>query len=137
MALRQVVFMGRIEAEKESSRSNWAVISITEPDTEPAHLKTGWHAVLRQEFHDVDYSDASDPYTLFSEHQARELVTFLTKVEAEGVEGILVHCKAGISRSAAVARWIAFGYGLPFVENYSLYNRHIFRLLIQVEKQQG
>ncbi len=131
MALRQVVFKGRIEAEKESSRSNWAVISITEPGSKPAQLNDGWYAILRQEFHDVDYTDSSYPYSLFSEHQARELVSFVVKVETEGVEGILVHCKAGISRSAAVARWIAFKYGLPFVENYSLYNRHVFRLLCE------
>ncbi|QKE38982.1 hypothetical protein [Ferrovum myxofaciens] len=133
MSLKTVIFMGRIEAEAEPARSDWAVISLSEWGSETAKLKDGWYAVLRQEFHDIDQEMPDEPYVLFSEDQAREMIRFVETVEANGIDGILVHCRAGISRSAAVAKWIAGRYDLPFPEGYSLYNKHVFRVLLSAE----
>jgi len=49
--------------------------------------------------------------------------------DSHEVEGVLVHCHAGISRSAAVAKWIAEKYELPYPERYMLYNKHVYRTL--------
>lgn len=127
--LSSVVFMGRIEAEAESAKSDWAVISISERDGEPAKLHEEWHSILRLEFHDID--KAQEPYDLFSGEQAMQIIRFVDD-HASKVRGILVHCRAGISRSAAVAKWVAIRYGLPFPESYSLYNRHVFAVLNNV-----
>jgi predicted protein tyrosine phosphatase len=129
MALKTVIFMGRIEAEAEPARSDWAVISLSEWGAEPARLKDGWQSILRLEFHDIEQEVPDEPYDLFSEDQAREIVQFVQDAQANGAVGVLVHCRAGISRSAAVAKWIAAAHGLPFNEQYSLYNRHVYQLL--------
>ena len=130
MALKTVIFMGRIEAEAEPARTDWAVISLSEWGSEPVKLKDGWYAVLRQEFHDID--EPQEPYDLFTPDQAQEIIRFVD-AHAGNSRGILVHCRAGISRSAAVAKWIAGRYDLPFPEGYSLYNKHVFKLLSQIE----
>ncbi|MDE1941767.1 MAG: dual specificity protein phosphatase family protein [Betaproteobacteria bacterium] len=128
--LADVVFMGRIEAEAEPAKSDWVVISLSERDAEPAKLREGWRDILRLEFHDID--GPQEPYDLFSDDQAREIIRFVN-AHAPSVRGILVHCKAGISRSAAVAKWIAESYGLPFPVEYGRYNKHVYATLKNVE----
>ena len=129
--LKRVIFMGRIEAEHEPARPDWVVISLSEWGTEPAKLRDGWRDVLRQEFHDIDVPQ--EPYDLFTPDQARQIISFVEAADAGSVKGVLVHCRAGISRSAAVAKWIALKYGLPFPDGYALYNKHVFRLLSEAE----
>jgi predicted protein tyrosine phosphatase len=133
MTLKSVIFMGRVEAAAEPARPDWAVISLSEWGAEPAKLKDGWQAILRMEFHDIEELVPDEPYDLFSEDQARQIIEFVADMNAYGVVGVLVHCRAGISRSAAVAKWIAGKYGLPFPESYSLYNKHVFKLLNETE----
>lgn len=127
MPLKHVIFTSREAAEEKAGWSNWAVISISEPDCYPANLKEGWRGILRLEFHDIDRHE--EPYVLFSEQQARDIISFVSRCQAGEAKGIVVHCKAGISRSAAVAKWIADRYGLTFPEGYSLYNKHVYRVL--------
>ncbi len=50
---------------------------------------------------------------------AHAIVNFVHQV----AEGIVVHCRAGISRSAAVSKWIAETYQLPFDHDYQHYNK--------------
>lgn len=122
-----MTFTGRSQAEALYGRSHWAVISITQPG-EKVDLRSGWHSVLRLHFHDIDQPE--DPYTLFDESHAKQIIDFVSAVNDSGqVEGILVHCQAGISRSAAVARWIADQCELPFPDGYSLYNKYVYRVL--------
>lgn len=130
--LKNVVFMAREEAEAKYGRSFWSVISIS--STNPAALQHGWHSVLRLQFDDIDVADpefqADKSCVMFNEDHAKQIIEFVTAAKASGqVEGIMVHCLAGISRSAAVAKWIAEQHGLPFSDSYSLYNRHIYRVL--------
>lgn len=131
MELKNVVFTGRDQAEASIGWPHWAVISITAE--QPAALKEGWHNILRLEFDDIDVVgdfDAPKPYILFNDNHATRIIEFAKVVrDSHKVEGILVHCQAGISRSAAVAKWIAEKYQLPFVESYALYNKHVYRVL--------
>ena len=127
MPLKKVIFTDRQSAEGKDGFATWAVISISEPDYYPANLQEGWHSVLRLEFHDVDA--AFGEYTVFSESNAKSIIEFARKAHEGACEGIMVHCKAGISRSAAVAKWIAERYELPFNHGYMLYNKLIYRML--------
>lgn len=60
---------------------------------------------------------------------AQKIVAFVKEV-APHVEGIIVHCRAGISRSAAVAKWICSQYQIPFDAKYLKYNDYVYRLMV-------
>jgi predicted protein tyrosine phosphatase len=129
LELKNVIFTGRDQAEASTGWPHWSVISIS--GLNPAVLKDGWHSVLRLEFDDIDVGE--EPHILFNESHAERVIDFVTAVqESHEVEGILVHCQAGVSRSAAVAKWIAERYGMPFPAKYMLYNKHVYRVLRSV-----
>lgn len=120
------------------------LISITTPPVPdsfsrfcaPAMLQADtWKDVLRLEFDDADPSHMNSvqatQYRLFNEEDAIKILTFLKKHQDDTVDAI-VHCEAGISRSAAVSKFIAHIYALPFPENYSIYNKHVFSTLLRV-----
>ncbi len=124
MALQTVLFCSQKEIEARPAWPHWAVISIVGSLCEPVVLKGEWDRVLRLEFDDIDFEE--DPYQIFTEQHARDIIQFVQEGVKDGkIEGVLVHCKAGISRSAAVAKWIAGRYLLPFPDSYALYNKHV------------
>lgn len=127
--LNSVVFISRAQAEALTGNAEWAVISISEPGEPQANLCSKWHSVLRLSFHDVDV-EASDQFTLFTLEQAKEVLQFTANLP-DTVAGVVVHCHAGVSRSAAVAKAVAEWYALPFPEAYSIYNKQVYRLLTQ------
>ena len=106
------------------------MISISEPLNYPAQLKSGWHGILRLEFHDIE--NENKPQTIFSRQHALDIVAFVHQAHIGACEGILVHCKAGISRSSAVAKWIAEKYNLPFDRDYNLCNHRVYTTLKEV-----
>lgn len=128
--IEKVMFTNRTTAERFPGVADWAVISISE-DAE-AKLMDGWYAIHRVYFHDVDSSssECNEQVVLMNDQHAHDIVDFVESV-APHVRRVLVHCKAGISRSAAVAKWVAERYDLPFDHGYALYNRHVYRLLIE------
>lgn len=132
----KVIFVGRATAETTPGWQDWAVVSITEPGFPgEAKLLPGWHSVCRVHFHDVDPAIPSgEPHTLMNEADALKITQFVREV-ASGVDGILVHCKAGVSRSAAVAKWIARQFDVPFNHEYDKYNKYVFDMLVKADKQ--
>ena len=105
--IRSVDFVSQAEAELLPGRSlqpSVAVISISTPGTwEP--ILADFEHVLRLHFHDVD--DHSDPWVFFDRAHAKSVIDFVAMLQAkdEPVD-VVVHCKAGISRSAAVALFV-------------------------------
>ena len=116
------------------------ILSFISPDgfggseVRPVKLDGYWHKVLEQRFHDIDPSNCSsaflDQYIPFSPKQAEEVIEFLLQVEEEADE-VWTHCEAGISRSAGAAKYIAYAYNSYFPETYSLYNKHVYSLLVK------
>uniref|UniRef100_UPI003F816C7D hypothetical protein n=1 Tax=Enterococcus faecium TaxID=1352 RepID=UPI003F816C7D len=47
---------------------------------------------------------------------------------------LIIHCYMGVSRSGAVAKWVNDHYGLekPELENYTLYNKRVYSMLMNV-----
>ncbi|HOY70273.1 MAG TPA: dual specificity protein phosphatase family protein [Methylotenera sp.] len=133
--LNKTMFVGRATAETTPGWNNWAIISISEPDSAfgEAKLLDGWHALHRSEFHDIEVEMLYEPNVLMTPQHALEIVSFVNAI-APNVEGIMVHCKAGISRSAAVAKWIATAYKLQFNHEYSYYNKHVYNMLTEANK---
>jgi len=94
-----------------------------------------WKDVLRLQFHDKDPNHTNPEeacgYRLFSDQDAIKILNFL-KLHQEDCKEAIVHCEAGISRSAAVAKFISIIYSLRFPENYSVYNKHVFSTLMRI-----
>ena len=134
----QIIFTDRKSAESEPARPNWAVISISEPPQPEAALQSGWHSVLRLEFHDVEAWEYLDVESVirFSEADAAKILHFVEGLP-DDLKGILVHCRAGISRSAAVAKWISEAHGLPFNERYGAYNYTVLSVLERVAERKS
>ena len=146
--IKSVDFMSKAAAEKLIYTDHAALISISEPG-ENVYLSGKWDDILVLKFHDTDadanngqnWSALGKPkyWVKFDESQAKEIIDFMNRIHvAEKRKDLIIHCHAGISRSAAVAKYVATQIvGVKFNHGYSLYNRHVFRTLMTVQGQIG
>ena len=117
-----------------------ALISISCPG-DPAPLKDGWGPLLRLDFSDLDKQEQVDWYqkntqenvALFSREQAQAVIDFIDALP-QTVTQVFVHCDAGVSRSAAVARFVSQKLDCPLVGDDRLANAHVLSTLHQVNK---
>lgn len=136
----KVIFVPRANAEAIDGWKNWAVISIIDPGQERVKLGKSWSFVLRLEFHDLDpirfpnLVESDSQQGFMSQGQAEEIVRFVSDLP-ESVDGILIQCHAGVSRSAAGAKWVAGHFRVPFNKSYDKFNRHVYNLLIDAGKR--
>lgn len=146
--MRIIRFTSRADACNTAPDQNWAVISISEPAEGPAPLKEGWEKVLRLVFHDADLKNGivrtvsatlpGEQYTVFDEAMAKQVVDFYRDNIKDTQLNLLVHCHAGISRSAGVALALSaacdfskvYMGAVPCDPRYSVYNKHVYRLVI-------
>lgn len=134
--LKRVMFVSRNAIENLAGDwSDFALISIYDPS--PAAGMINLKAFRRAKsfhFHDVvperEYEEA---VVHMDEAQASDMVAFLHEIESD-VEGVLVNCGAGVSRSAAVAKWTCGSLRIPFNGRYDKYNKHVYKLLCEAEK---
>lgn len=113
MTILSVDFIPRRKAEVLTVEEATAVISINEPESGMAPL-AAFPEILRLAFHDVDSQDYAD-WVLFDEAQGQEVIGFVERLHASPIAHHLkVHCRAGISRSAAVALYVAEATGCEF-----------------------
>lgn len=116
--------------------------AVTPGSSHPKLVEAAWSKILRLEFHDADGSGRSidsriasvvdnNQLALFTEDHAVEILKFL-RAHQDDHSHAIVHCEGGISRSAAVSKFIAQIYNLEFPEGYSLYNRHVYSTLLRV-----
>jgi len=105
--IRSVDFVSQAEAELLPGRplqTSVAVISIATPGAwEP--ILADFEHVLRLDFHDVE--DDAEPWVVFDSAHSKSVIEFVTMLQAKDKPvDVIVHCKAGISRSAAVALFV-------------------------------
>lgn len=114
--IRSVDFISRLKAESLSARNDMAVISITEPEADPAALSCQEDRILRLVFHDVDPGSKTETcWTLFDPAHAEQVLRFVRRVHADPQEfDLVIHCRAGISRSAALALFASADTGCEF-----------------------
>lgn len=131
--IRSVDFMSRRKAESLPARTDLAAISITEPEVDPAVLSCDEHRILRLIFHDVDPGkETANCWTLFNPSQADQVVHFVRRLHADQQAfDLVIHCKAGISRSAALALFVAADTGCDFPRKpfAGLANKHVLSVL--------
>ena len=76
-----------------------AIISVTDPGTEPCCFDDRlYRDVIRLDFHDV-WRPADG---MISEAQAARIARFLLRCGSTGTQELVIHCEAGISRSAGI-----------------------------------
>jgi len=129
-----VIFISQRQAEHMRPPRNAALISITDPKRAQAEIPDGWHAILRVAF------DDKDPVTFPNDHedlqeingrQVAEIAEFVA-AHARTCKRIVVHCRYGVSRSAAVAKAIAEATGVSFPFDYDEYNSFVYLALRRV-----
>lgn len=134
--LRSVDFLSRANAEALPARDDHVMVSISEPEAPPACLALPEERILRLSFHDVDPAGNPDgTWQLFDEEQARSVMDFLDQIQGSAAPwDLLVHCRAGISRSAAVALFAEAHTGCAFPRRpfAGLANEHVLSVLGKV-----
>lgn len=144
----KVKFISKAAAEQIIPSDNMALISIREP-AEWVSLSPKWKNVLEAEFHDVDpnpepgtpltnFGIDYDDLVNFNPLHAEAILNWVREMRPN-VEQLIVHCHAGISRSAAVAKYIVdcvdgFEWENRQNVNYSLHNKHVYRVLMNHDK---
>ena len=108
------------------------VISIGDPGEATPNYACKHKDILRIEVDDID-QPMSKEYTLFDYIHGRKILDFLKRHQGTP---IVVHCHAGISRSAAVVKFMIeeLGYRLDdrescTVKGFASYNHWIYRPL--------
>lgn len=106
-----VDYVSRNSAISLESSGNIAVISIKGPLDVPPQL-AAFGRLLQLEFQDVR---SPEDVWAFNNKHAEKIMDFVASLHAEANEyHCIVHCKAGISRSAAIALYVATATGCPF-----------------------
>ena len=112
------------------------VISIIDPECDPVNLPVPETDVLRLGFHDLDNTYPCTQIVLFDTNMALKIKLFIEqKIHQHGPDDLIVvvHCEAGISRSAGVAGALAkhfLGTDKEFFTYPFLPNRLAYRLLL-------
>lgn len=106
------------------------MISITEPDRIIEFKENEFRKdILRLQFDDIDIP--TEPYQLFTKEQAIEIFEFFDK--NKDIKDFVIHCYAGLSRSAAVCAALAKIYN----GNDSWYfskripNKYVYRTMLE------
>jgi len=124
-----------VVAEKIIPSEKDGIISINNPDYKFT-LHPDWKYKLVLIFDDLDTEvntvNGREP-ALFSSAQAREIIDFV-ELNKNNMSVLWINCVAGVSRSAACAKFISEKYDLPFNHNYSLYNRYVYSTLVKEDK---
>lgn len=138
-ALERVIFIGQDRAETMRPPKRCALVSITDPAKAPADLLDGWAAVLRVRFHDIDpvkYPQDIDDLQPVSADQAAEIANFCWE-NALRCRRLVVHCRYGVSRSAAIAKAVCDVLGLAFPGDYDDHNDYVYRVTLSAMALRG
>lgn len=132
--IKSVDFLSKAEMQRLAPSERTAVISITGAMGIPPSFR-GFHGVLRLVFEDARQLDAK---WAFNETQALAISGFVEGLHSSSQElDLIVHCKAGVSRSAAVAQYVARKTGCGFTRHKLSHgaNRMMLRVLAAADSE--
>jgi predicted protein tyrosine phosphatase len=126
--IRCVDFVSQGTAEGMPAEPSVAMISISTPGTWEPMLADFEH-ILRLEFHDVE--DDAEPWVYFDAEHSRQLIDFVERLHsANDSLNLVVHCKAGISRSPAIALYVAAATGCEMPRRQEAGEANLFVLRV-------
>lgn len=140
--MSEITWMGREQFLKQEAWKGAIAISIINPivlsefDIEMPTKIEDWF-----DFHQILFDDVeSNEKNCFTSDMANDLMAFIQKhINAD--KDWVIHCEAGLSRSAAVARIVHEITGLPFegvnVPDFRFANGHVLRLMHQIMWENG
>lgn len=113
-------------------------ISITEPGVPDANLPSRYKSVLRLAFYDVRNEDGKEASFLVgpSPEIAKKIVDFIDEFHLDDKTfNVVVHCHAGVSRSAAIAKFIEDEYEVkatsPAGTDLTCHNKDLYKFLCE------
>ena len=124
--LRDVRVFSREDACQLAPMKDVFVISVYDPEDGPAPLRSGWLGVLRLEFADIECQEPNA--ILFNNNHAQAILDAL-ETHWMGMHSLFVHCRAGVSRSAAIGRFTARIAGAELPPHTDYFNRHVYSTL--------
>lgn len=137
--IKTVTILSHAAAEQYLPKIGEAIISITEPGAPLARLRSGWTDTLRVQFGDVEYNRQTIEYYgpswqsvkgVFRAEHAHAIREFLQRVENNPrMSSLVVHCHAGVSRSAAVGTYAARRNNLAVSSSWSGKNLTVLEVL--------
>ena len=133
-SLQRVLFVSQRQAEVMRPPRRSALISITDPRKPEAALLEGWSEVLRLKFDDVDpvtFPGQDTHLSVITSSQVAAIAAFVATHSKVSIR-LVVHCRHGVSRSAAVAKAAAESLGVPFPPDYDEYNQFVYLSLRKV-----
>lgn len=136
----KVIFISKSKAEAFTPPANSHLISISDMEQDAAQITSSdWQSVSFHYFVDADYDE--EVIQIQGEHFKRVYQSYIMPEKADELrnriqmivesspELIVVNCKAGKSRSAAVAKYISDTYGYELEGDLKYYNHTVYRLL--------
>jgi len=104
----KIKVLSREQFEEFTSDEKYIVISITDPNSEEVESQHDYFAMLSLSFYDLDKDTEVFPYSrfMFKDDDAHQILDFVKSFRYL-VDLCVVHCEAGISRSAGVAGALA------------------------------
>jgi len=121
--------------QKDKPDSKVIAISVTDPKSKPVDLPLLDLDVLRLQFHDLDQTYPSHAIILFDICMAHQIKDFVENYSGRDNLIVIIHCEAGISRSAAVAGALSkhfIGSDEKFFKTPYYPNRFVYRILLNL-----
>lgn len=137
-------FMSERLAQTTDGRDNY-LISICSSKVPKPQFTYPWKDILRVEFDDLcpqecrsmGREDLLKDAKLFSRQDAIDILQFVAK---NNDADFIIHCKQGVSRSAAVALFLAEKFGeignsKEYLDNHCRPNPHVTKILNEVYEE--
>ena len=128
--------MNFYRTSENPTKETHAYISIYgssyEEQTAPKINHLLWYDGVQLKFDDVCFDNKSFGLETISEQQSYTLVEFVNKIHRLPNEmTLIIHCFAGISRSAGVGKFVndVFNLNLPHYAHLNLYNLAVYQSL--------
>jgi predicted protein tyrosine phosphatase len=151
MAIQQVMILSHSRAAKFQAEPKNQPIYLIRIFDAPKMITVAPYAKLRHPeqfeiiksytFDDVSHLQEHDRFVLFQDKIAKQILTDFDN-EGRDCQTLLVHCRAGISRSPAVAIALSEIFQLKTPEEiaemkkqFSFYNKRVYSFLLKVSQE--